>query len=361
MQKLFRFCSIVVCIVFLPVEIPLLAQVPDLITFQGKLTDTQTNVLNGSYNLTFRLYITNLSGTSLWAETQTNVPVTRGIFAVPLGVRQPLTLPFDQPYWISIQVGNDAEMAARVALNATPYARMAASVSDGSITSAKLANGAVGSSQLGTSAVRSNNIANGAVGAAQIAAGSVGVPQLAPGTLLGGFNGIQAFTTSGSYTWNTPTNITKVYVRLWGAGGGGGMGSCGGGGGGGSGAYVESVQPVAGVITVVIGAGGSPDNSGGDTSFGLMVAPGGSPGGDGSFYGGGGLGETVVCPQTAQFKKWGILDYLVVMVSVINMEAAQLLVTEVVVANQTRFYLVPGWEEVVEIMVPEHQGREAWS
>src|ERR1039458_7058026 len=115
------------------------AQVPNLITFQGKLTDAQTNVLNGAFNLTFRIYGTNTGGASLWTETQTNVPLTRGIFAVPLGVNQPLNLAFDRPYWISMQVSNDTEMSARVPLNSAPYARMAASVPDGSITAPKIA------------------------------------------------------------------------------------------------------------------------------------------------------------------------------------------------------------------------------
>jgi hypothetical protein len=98
------------------------AQVPRLITFQGKLTDAQTNVVTGAFNLTFRLFDTNTGGSYLWAETHTNVAVTRGVFAVPLGVTNSLNLPFDRKYWVSIQVGSDREMNARIPLNSAPYA-----------------------------------------------------------------------------------------------------------------------------------------------------------------------------------------------------------------------------------------------
>ena len=45
-----------------------LADIPQLISFQGKLYDDGGNPLNGEYALTFRIYDVETGGTSLWSE-----------------------------------------------------------------------------------------------------------------------------------------------------------------------------------------------------------------------------------------------------------------------------------------------------
>jgi len=88
----------------------------------------------------------------------------------------------------------------------------------------------------------------------------------------GGLNGRQEFVTSGSFT--VPTGITLLSVELYGAGGGGTITHCLGGGGGGGGAYSSTILAVqtGQVLTITVGAGGTPGtfldatgNSGGDT------------------------------------------------------------------------------------------------
>lgn len=104
------------------------AQVPRIITFQGLAKNAAGAPLNGSFNLTFRLYDVLTNGLPLWTETHTNVPINRGIFAVPLGVFTPLSPPFDQQYWISVAVGTNPEMSPREPLTSAPYALRAAEV-----------------------------------------------------------------------------------------------------------------------------------------------------------------------------------------------------------------------------------------
>ncbi len=109
---------------------PLFADIPDQLRYQGVLTNNAGVPLNGNFNLTFRIYNVQIGGTPLWSETQSNVAVDKGLFGVSLGSVMPLTLAFDQPYWISIEVGNDGEMTPRQKLESVPYAKRA-SVSEG--------------------------------------------------------------------------------------------------------------------------------------------------------------------------------------------------------------------------------------
>lgn len=98
------------------------AQVPQLIRYQGTLVDPNNVPVEGTYNLTFRLYDAATGGTALWTETQTAIPISRGVFNVLLGQATPLNMTFDADYWLSTQVGTDAEMAPRQRLTSVPYA-----------------------------------------------------------------------------------------------------------------------------------------------------------------------------------------------------------------------------------------------
>jgi hypothetical protein len=109
----------------------------------------------------------------------------------------------------------------------------------------------------------------------------------------------QDFLTSG--TWTKPAGLTGnelVTIQLWAGGGGGGSGGSGanGTGAGGGGSYNElkiKSGSLSSTVSVTIGAGGTPGNSGGTTSFGSYVsAYGGALGFGNSGGGGGGGGQT---------------------------------------------------------------------
>ncbi|MCH8127978.1 hypothetical protein IIC38_18815, partial [candidate division KSB1 bacterium] len=87
-----------------------LAQISQTISYQGVLTNAAGAVVeDGMYMITFRLYDVNEGGENIWVEMQ-DVPVVGGIFNVILGGNNPLDLPFDQPYWLGIAIGGDAEL-----------------------------------------------------------------------------------------------------------------------------------------------------------------------------------------------------------------------------------------------------------
>ncbi|MFH1777648.1 MAG: hypothetical protein ABH952_08860 [Candidatus Omnitrophota bacterium] len=115
------FVVAVLMVVFLTAAV-VNAAVPHLIRFQGKVTDKDGAPLNGAYNITFRIYDAASGGTLKWSETQSAIPVNNGIFTVLLGNVNSLDLPFDVPYWLSMEVNNDGEMAPRQQITSVGYA-----------------------------------------------------------------------------------------------------------------------------------------------------------------------------------------------------------------------------------------------
>jgi len=118
-------------------------QVPKTISYQGVLTDAAgSNIPDGNYNLTFKIYDAGTSGTALWTENHT-VAVSNGIFNTILGTVNPLELPFDTQYWLGVTVEGGAELSPRIQLTSSPYSFNAASISDGTVTTNKIVDGAV--------------------------------------------------------------------------------------------------------------------------------------------------------------------------------------------------------------------------
>jgi microcystin-dependent protein len=109
--------------------------IPQLINYQGTLTDTSGNpVADGQYGVVFNIYDVPTGGTSLWAEiwNNTTVPVTaiKGNFNAMLGTHTPIPLSFfnDHPVtYLGIKVGNDSEMAPRQRISSVAYAFTAGS------------------------------------------------------------------------------------------------------------------------------------------------------------------------------------------------------------------------------------------
>jgi hypothetical protein len=101
------------------------ADIPQLINYQGMLTDNAGNPLNEPRDLTFTIYDAPTSGTALWTETHTAVSIENGLFNVILGGA---TTPvpdyvFDQPErFLGIKVGTDSELTPRIQLTSVGYA-----------------------------------------------------------------------------------------------------------------------------------------------------------------------------------------------------------------------------------------------
>ncbi|MBK8557239.1 MAG: hypothetical protein IPL65_16390 [Lewinellaceae bacterium] len=98
------------------------AQISPTLSVQGILKKSNgVAVEDGNYGIVFKLYTAETGGTAIWTETQSNVEVSSGIYSAVLGVVNPLTVPFDQLYYLGITVGS-SELTPRILLTSAPYA-----------------------------------------------------------------------------------------------------------------------------------------------------------------------------------------------------------------------------------------------
>lgn len=98
------------------------------IPYQGRMTDSSGNPLNGDYAMTFSFYDTSSGGTALWQEQWDNtnrVTVSDGLFTVMLGTHTPIpqTVFDTSTLWLGIKVESDDEMLPRIQIGSVPYAR----------------------------------------------------------------------------------------------------------------------------------------------------------------------------------------------------------------------------------------------
>lgn len=100
------------------------ASIPQLISLQGKLTNSTTGAaLNGNYQMNFSIYNVETNGDPLWYENQT-VAVSIGTYNVYLGSYTALTLPFNDSYWLETKIYNGSgweTLTPRQRLTSSPY------------------------------------------------------------------------------------------------------------------------------------------------------------------------------------------------------------------------------------------------
>ena len=97
--------------------------IPQLINYQGELTDAAGNVVNGNFTIQFKIYNSSSGGTALWTESQ-SLTITDGRFQVLLGSINPI--PYDifheNSTYLALKVGNDNEMTPRKRMVSVGYA-----------------------------------------------------------------------------------------------------------------------------------------------------------------------------------------------------------------------------------------------
>lgn len=142
----------------------LLAQVPRVINYQGRLTTGDVPAA-GTFQISFALYASASGGEPVWTEAH-DVPVTDGVFEALLGSKEPLAealLASGDQLYLGIRVGDEVEMAPRLLLASAAYAIRAVEaegVADSSVGTAELADGAVTGPKLADGAVTGGKLAD---------------------------------------------------------------------------------------------------------------------------------------------------------------------------------------------------------
>ena len=103
------------------------ADVPRVINYQGRFTDSDDNPLSGNYLVTFRFYDIASGGDTLWEEGHI-LTMQNGVFNALLGSIKPLELDFNKDLWLGVEVASDGEMTPRIKLTSSAYAMNAESI-----------------------------------------------------------------------------------------------------------------------------------------------------------------------------------------------------------------------------------------
>ncbi len=123
MNKLLIFATILV----LSLTTSLVAQVPDVIAYQGRLTDaTGMPIADGSYPVYFTIYSSEFAVNALWEESQ-DIQTIDGFFKVLLGAANPLgdEIFSGSERYLGIKIASDPELTPRERIAATPFALQA--------------------------------------------------------------------------------------------------------------------------------------------------------------------------------------------------------------------------------------------
>ena len=103
------------------------AEVPMMLSHQGRILDTERNPIGGIEMLTFAMYDGPESNTVLWSETL-SVSLDNGYYTLMLGrtANIPENIFDGATVYLGIRVGNDDELRPRIRISSVPYAFKAA-------------------------------------------------------------------------------------------------------------------------------------------------------------------------------------------------------------------------------------------
>lgn len=123
-MRSFGIMSAVLALMVLVAASTIVAEVPRLVNYQGRLTNDEGIPLDTTVSITFAIYESETDKASLWDETHSSVAVANGGFSVLLG--SVFGFPEDifdgNDRWLGIKIGDDAELTPRALLGSVPLA-----------------------------------------------------------------------------------------------------------------------------------------------------------------------------------------------------------------------------------------------
>ena len=129
-----------ICTALLTLPVSGWSGVPQLVHYQGILTDTGGDPVTSPVNVVFALWNQPTLGDSLWSESQPVTPDTLGRFNVLLGSWRPIhdSVFAGSDVYLSVKAGGDPEMIPRQRIVSVPFAYRVSTVDSaggGTITS----------------------------------------------------------------------------------------------------------------------------------------------------------------------------------------------------------------------------------
>jgi len=128
MKKIFA-CSVFL-VTLLSALCPMLIfpGVPGKMNYQGKLTDSQGDLITGTKDIDFALYTDAVSTFAVWTESHASIQVTNGLFNVMLGETNDLSSAFETYDSLYLEIGVGGEtLLPRQEMASTGYALKAQS------------------------------------------------------------------------------------------------------------------------------------------------------------------------------------------------------------------------------------------
>jgi hypothetical protein len=99
--------------------------VPRELNYQGYLTDTLGVPITDDLDMNFKIFDAVSSGNELWSETQTNVPIERGVFSVILGETTPIPDSVFTDFtntWLELTLDGPQTLTPRTRITSVGYA-----------------------------------------------------------------------------------------------------------------------------------------------------------------------------------------------------------------------------------------------
>lgn len=114
------------------------SQVPNVLSYQGRLTTPANEGVSGSHRITFSLFDAKVDGSALWSEEQL-LGITDGYYSTMLGTVTPFPVDlFDgKDRWLEIAV-DGVSLAPRQQIGAVPYAQTALNLAGGAARASSL-------------------------------------------------------------------------------------------------------------------------------------------------------------------------------------------------------------------------------
>ncbi len=126
---MFRSITYILTVALLVVGGSVLAQAPNTITYQGKLTDAGGAAITGATDVVFAIYAAASGGSALWSSGTVSIdPDDNGVFTVELGPIPPNVFDGSKRY-LGITVSGDPQMTPRQLITSAPYAQFTSGLS----------------------------------------------------------------------------------------------------------------------------------------------------------------------------------------------------------------------------------------